>query len=331
MADDDQAQEKTEDATPKRLEKAKEEGQVARSRELGTTLILLGGTLSIWMLGDTMVRAFSQIMHFNLAFDRASAMDPTKMFSHLGASFMSLVGLLSILLGIMLLMGVLANILFGGFLLSVKPLQPRLNRLNPISGLKRMFSMNSLVELLKAIAKFLLVATVAILILFGFEDALISLGREGLKPALSHASLIILWSALGLAAATAIIALVDVPFQQFEFKKNLKMTRQQVKDELKDSEGRPEVRARVRQIQRQLATSRMMAEIPEADVVITNPEHFAIALKYQTEEALAGSSNAGGAPRVVAKGQDQLALKIREIAEHHGICLLYTSPSPRDS
>ena len=318
MAEQEDAQEKTEEATPRRLEKAKEEGQIARSRELATTLILMGGALGLWVLGGQLAKGFGDVMQHNLSFDRRAILDERVMFAQLGDSLFAVMQTLFILLAIMFLLGVLANILQGGWLLSLKPLLPRLERLNPIEGLKRMFSLKALVELFKAIAKFLLVALVAIFVLAGFESSLLEIGKQGLRPAISHAVQVILWSALALSAVTILIAAIDVPFQQFEHRKKLRMTRQQVRDELKDTEGRPEVKGRIRQLQRELAASRMMVEVPEADVVITNPEHFAVALRYDTEAGL-GDGVGSGAPILVAKGADQLALKIREIADFHDV------------
>lgn len=318
MAEQEDAQEKTEEATPRRLEKAKEEGQIARSRELATTLILMGGSLGLWVLGGQLAKNFGDVMRYNLSFDRRAILDERLMFTQLGDSLFAVMQTLFLLLTIMFVLGVLANLLQGGWLLSGKPLMPRLERLNPIAGLKRMFSLKALVELFKAIAKFLLVALVAVFVLAGFESSLLDIGKQDLRPALAHASNVILWASLALAAVTILIAAVDVPFQQYDHRKNLRMTRQQVKDEMKDTEGRPEVKGRIRQLQRELAASRMMAEVPEADVVITNPEHYAVALRYDTSDL----SGATGAPLLIAKGADQLALKIREIAYFHEVPII---------
>lgn len=306
MAEEESGQEKTEEATPKRLEKAREEGQVARSRELGTTLLLMTGGGVILVFGSVLGQRLQDIMRFNFGFDRASVLDPNAMISHLSNSTDSVVGLVALMLLFLVIAGVLGSIALGGWIFSTKALMPKASRLNPLEGLKRMFSMKALVELFKAVAKFVVVALVAVLILVQMKDDLLVLGQEALRPAIVHASWIIAWSALGMSAATILIALVDVPFQIFDNTKKLRMTRQQVKDEFKDSEGKPEVKSRVRQLQREMALSRMMSDVPEADVVITNPEHFSVALKYDID--------APGAPVVVARGADQVAMKIREIA-----------------
>ena len=183
--------------------------------------------------------------------------------------------------------------------------------MDPIAGIKRMFSLHSLVELLKGMAKVSLVISVAFLLLSMFQSEIMGLARESLEVGLGHALDISLWIGIALAASTVLIALIDVPFQLWEHNKKLRMSRQDIKDELKDSEGKPEVKGRIRQLQMQMAQNRMMAAVPEADVVITNPTHFAVALKYQPETM--------AAPVMLAKGADHMALKIREIAKANKI------------
>lgn len=321
MAEEDSGQDKTEDATPKRLEKAKGEGQVARSRELGTTLLLMTGGVSLLLLGADLSERMQAIMKLNFGFDRYAAMEPTMMASYLGSSIASVIDLVGLILLMLMIAGVLGAIALGGWLFSAKPLMPKFSRLNPLEGLKRMFSMKSLVELVKAIAKFLLVASVAIFILLYMEGDLLVIGQQALETAVVHSTWIVIWSAIGMSAATVLIAFIDVPYQVYDNTEKLKMTRQQVKDEFKDSEGKPEVKSRIRQLQRELAQSRMMAAIPDADVVITNPEHFSVALKYDNA--------AFGAPRVVAKGADEIAIKIREIANAYSIPILQSPPLTR--
>lgn len=321
MAEEENGQEKTEDATLKRQEKAREDGQVARSRELGTTLLLMTGALSILIFGADLADRLQAVMQANFSFDRHAAMDPNMMSAKLGDSLSSVFDLVGLILFLIMLAGVVGAIGVGGWLVSAKPIQPKFSRLNPLEGLKRMFSMKALVELFKALAKFILVAGVAVLILFQMETDLLSISQEPLIPAVSHSTWIVIWSAIGMSAATVIIAAIDVPFQIYDNAQKLKMTKQQVKDEHKDSEGKPEVKSRIRQIQRELAQSRMMAAIPDADVVITNPEHFSVALKYDSEGA--------GAPVVLAKGADEIAIKIREIANAHDIPILRSPPLTR--
>ncbi|MDG2035685.1 MAG: EscU/YscU/HrcU family type III secretion system export apparatus switch protein, partial [Pseudomonadales bacterium] len=242
MAEEENGQEKTEDATLKRLEKAREDGQVARSRELGTTLLLMTGALSILIFGSSLADRLQAVMKANFSFDRHGAMDTSMMAAKLGHSLSSVFDLVGLILFLIMIAGVIGAISVGGWLVSAKPLQPKFNRLNPLEGLKRMFSMKALVELFKALAKFILVAGVATLILFQMESNLLAIGHEPLIPAVSHSTWIIIWSAIGMSAATLIIAAIDVPFQIYDNAQKLKMTKQQVKDEHKDSEGKPEVK-----------------------------------------------------------------------------------------
>ena len=314
MAEDESGQEKTEEATPKRLEKARDEGQIARSRELGTTLLLMTGGVSLLIFGATLAERFQGVMRSSFSFDRDAVFDSSYMISHLGRSLDSVIDVVVLILVLLMIAGAIGSVSLGGWLFSSKPITPKLSRMNPLEGLQRMFSAKALVELFKAIAKFSLVALMASMILWYMRSELLSLGEESLAPAITHAVWILVWSALGMSSATIIIAAVDVPFQRFENAKKLRMTRQQVKDEYKDSEGKPEVKSKIRQLQRELAQSRMMASIPEADVVITNPEHFSVALRYDI--------NGSGAPVVVAKGADEIAMKIREIANINEVPLL---------
>jgi flagellar biosynthetic protein FlhB len=205
----------------------------------------------------------------------------------------------------------LSPVALGGWMFSVKPMMPKFERLDPIAGLQRMFSVRSLVELLKAIAKVLVVGGAALLLLWSLRGDVIAMAQEPLESAIHHASYLVLWSALALSASTLLIAAVDVPFQLFDHAGKLRMTMQQVRDELKESEGRPEVKSRIRQLQREMAKARMMSAVPKADVVITNPTHYAVALRYDVERA--------GAPLMVAKGADLVAFRIREIAQANGV------------
>ena len=209
----------------------------------------------------------------------------------------------------------------GGFIISGKALAPKFSRIDPVQGLKRMFSLNALVELLKSIAKVLVVGAVSYFIIRSAEMEMLGLSHEELQPAIQHSLLIVGWSVLAVCCSMILIVLIDVPFQIFDHSNKLKMTRQEVKDEMKDSEGKPEVKGRIRQLQREMAQRRMMEAVPQADVVITNPDHFSIALKYDVE--------GGGAPIVVAKGVDFLAIKIREVANANDIMIMAAPPLAR--
>jgi len=215
---------------------------------------------------------------------------------------------------ILLIVSILGPISLGGWLMSAEAMQPKFSRMNPLAGLKRMFSAKALVELAKALAKFLVLLGVALAVLSAVQDDLMSIAYEPVEAAILHSAKLVGWSALWLSCGLILIAAVDVPFQLWDSKQKLKMTKQEVRDEYKDSEGKPEVKSRIRQLQREMAERRMMQAVPTADVVITNPTHFAVALKYDPDK--------GGAPLLLAKGGDFLALKIREIAQEHRVILL---------
>jgi len=311
MAEEDTGQEKTEEATPRRLERAREEGQVPRSRELSTAAILLAGSASLFAFGNVLGSGLLGIGRNAFRFDRAALQAPDAMLLELGAASSSALWMLAPVFVLLLLAAVLGPAALGGWIFSARALAPKLERLDPVRGLERMFSLRSLVELLKAIAKVLLVGGVALLLLWALRGELAAMAMQPLEPAIRHAVTVLGWSALALSASTLLIAAVDVPFQVMDHTKKLRMTMQQVRDEIKESEGRPEVKSRIRQLQRQFARSRMMAAVPKADVVITNPSHYAVALRYD-----AGRT---AAPQLLAKGSDLVALKIREIAEANGV------------
>lgn len=321
MSDQDSSQEKTEEPTDRRLEKGREEGQVPRSKELGTTLVLVCGALGLLVFGPFMSERIAGIAKNSFSFDRATVFDTGMMTSYLDAAALEAVITLIPWLTLVLIAAFAGPLLVGGWLFSTKAIAPKLDRLNPLSGLKRMFSMNSLVELFKAWAKVLVVGFIAwsVLVYF-FQDAM-RIQDEPLENAIAHTVHIVLWSVLFLCLSTALIAIVDVPWQIHSFTKKMRMSMQEVKDEYKETEGKPEVKSKIRQLQREMTQRRMMADVPEADVVITNPTHYSVALKYQAD--------AMGAPIMVAKGSDEVALKIREIAKKHNVPRMQAPPLAR--
>ena len=321
MAENENGQEKTEEATPKRLEKSRDEGQVPRSKELTTAFVLLTGVTGLMNLGGELGEAMMDLMRFNFTVSREAAFDPQLMLLYLANTTFAAVKALVPFFTLLLAAALIGPVALGGWLFSGKAMAPKFSRMNPAKGLKRMFSMNAVLELLKAMAKFGLVATVAIVMLFTFKTQLVGLAQAALVPAIAQMLSIISWSVLAVSSTMIVIALIDVPYQLYDHSKKLKMTLQEVKDEMKDSEGKPEVKGRIRQLQREMAQRRMMEAVPEADVVITNPEHFSVALKYD----VAG----GSAPVVVAKGSDFMALKIREVANSHNILILESATLAR--
>lgn len=314
MAESESGADKSEKPTGKRLEESRRKGQVARSKELSTVAVTLGGAMALVWYGGDIANGLMGIMRGCFSFTREALYDTGSMANMLllagGAAFWMLLPVLLILL----VVSILGPISLGGWLFSVEALQPKLSKMNPLSGLKRMFSVNSLVELGKALAKFVVVLIVALLVLSWDREGLAAIAYEPLEAAIAHSAYIVAWSAVWLACGLILIAAVDAPFQYWSMQQKLKMTKQEVRDEHKDSEGRPEVKGRIRQLQREMAQKRMLQSVPEADVIITNPTHFAVALKYDAKRS--------GAPIMVAKGTDFLALKIREVAQEHKVLVL---------
>ncbi|GGI98480.1 flagellar biosynthesis protein FlhB [Halopseudomonas pertucinogena] len=318
---EDSGQERTEEPTAKRQKESKEKGQVARSRELNTLAVVMVAALGLLMLGPQMARRLMDLMVFNFSIEREALYNTDSMGLHLFASISHGFGGLTVFLLMLLAAALIGPVLLGGWLFSAKLLAPKGERLNPLAGLKRMFSLKALVELLKAVAKFLVVLVMALVVLNMRTDDLLALGNQTLPSAIAQSAWILGTSLVLLACALILIAAVDVPFQIWDNKKKTRMTKQEVRDEYKDSEGKPEVKSRVRQLQREMAERRMMGEVPKADVVITNPTHYAVALKYDPVNS--------GAPVVVAKGADFLAQKIREVAAEHDVIVLESPPLAR--
>lgn len=314
MAENDSGADKSEEPTAKRRQQAREKGQLARSRELGTVAVTLGGIGGLLISGGYLADRMMAVMRGNFELSREALLAPDAMSSALLASGLIALKAVLPLLAALLAASILGPVALGGWLFSTKAMAPNFGRMNPLSGLKRMFSTHALVELLKALGKFLVVLAVALVVLNAYKEELFSISKQPLDLAILHSVQVVGWSALWMACGLILIAAVDVPFQLWSNKQKLMMTKQEVKDEYKDAEGKPEVKGRIRRMQREMAERRMMQAVPEADVVITNPTHFAVALKYDTEKA--------GAPILLAKGGDFLALKIREIANEHRVTVL---------
>lgn len=321
MAENDNSQEKSEEATPKRLEKSRDEGQIARSKELNTSAVLIAGSAALIIFGGALGESMMKIMTFSFSFDRGLLSSDNAMAARLGRSVLEAGDGLFPIFVVLLIASIVGPIGLGGWLFSSKALAPKLSRLNPLEGIKRMFSLKSIVELFKSIAKVLVVGSLAVLLLSSLSNELMTISDEPIYPAIIHTLTILVWAVLALCSSTILIALVDVPFQIWDHQKKLKMTMQEVKDEMKDSEGKPEVKGRIRQLQREMAQSRMMSAVPEADVVITNPSHYSVALKYDT--------GGKGAPVVVAKGVDHVAFKIREVAKANDVMMFAAPPLAR--
>ncbi|TXG98054.1 MAG: flagellar biosynthesis protein FlhB [Nevskiaceae bacterium] len=315
------SQDRTERATPKRRREARKRGQVPRSRELTTAAVMIASAALLITLGTGIAAGAADLMRQSLAFDPALLTTPQalpRLFGAVAGGALRLV--LPLMLGLVLV-ALAAPMLLGGWNFSSGALAPDFSRINPLNGLGRIFSKNGLVEVIKGVAKFSLVGAVGAIAWWTSRGDLVSLGTEPLPRGIAHGATLCLHVFAWLCGALALIAAIDVPWQIFSYEKQLRMTKQEVKDEYKESEGRPEVKGRIRQLQRQAATRRMMDKVPKADVVIVNPTHYAVALEYK-----AGSMRA---PRVVAKGVDLIALNIRELAREHRVPIVEAPPLAR--
>ncbi|WP_447747461.1 flagellar biosynthesis protein FlhB [Pseudomonas nicosulfuronedens] len=314
MAENDSSEDKTEEPTEKRRREAREKGQLPRSKELNTLAVLVAGAGALLIYGASLADALMRLMRGSFALDRATVMNSESMLNLLVAAAKIAGDGVWPILAVLLAAALIGPVSLGGWLFSAEALAPKFSRMNPLEGLKRMFSVRSVVELSKALVKFTVVLAVAILVLKSDQDDLLAMAHEPMEQALIHCAKVVGWSAFWLACSLMLIAAFDVPYQLWDNRKKLMMTKQEVKDEYKDSEGKPEVKAKVRQMQREMANRRMMQAVPQADVVITNPTHFAVALQYDPA--------ATGAPKLLAKGNDFMALKIREIAQEHKVMVL---------
>ncbi|WP_047518013.1 flagellar biosynthesis protein FlhB [Methylophilus sp. Q8] len=314
MAAEDSDMEKTEDASPKRLEKAREDGDIPRSRELAACAVLFTTGMAIMMLSRPLGEAMKNVLRQGLSIDHAMAFEPQLLIVHMMKVVEQALWAFLPLAVIIVSVAVAAPILVGGWVMSQKSLVPNFGKLNPIKGLANLFSKNSLVELLKSIAKTILVASVGYTIVKKDLQPMLSLSQMPLAAGISTVSDYMVTGFLTIASALVLIAVIDVPYQLYQYAQKHKMTKQELKDEAKESEGSPEIKGRIRQQQREMARRRMMSNVPQADVVITNPTHYAVAIRYKEGE--------NGAPIVVAKGADVIAQKIKEIAAEHEVMTL---------
>ncbi len=318
---EDTGMERTEPASERRREQAREDGQIARSRELSTLALLLAAGGGLWGMGAGLTEKLSDLMRHGMQMDRALVFDPDQMLLRLKDFSIDMLLAFAPLLFLLIVAGIASTLVLNGWLFSFKPLMPDWSRVDPLKGLARIFSWNGAIEMLKASAKSVVVGGAAIWVVWHNSGAVLSLAAEPLNLGMTHMMHLVGSSFLIMAASMALVVVVDVPFQIWESERKLRMTRQEVRQENKENEGDPQVKAHIRSQQREMARRRMMAEIPKADVVVTNPTHYAVALSYQ-----------GGtmrAPRVVAKGAHLLAARIRAIAEEHKVPVLEAPPLAR--
>ena len=320
MAEDSDL-EKTEPATPKRIEKAREDGQVARSQELTTFAVLMAAAAGLWFLGAGLLDHLSNIMIAGMQMEREMAYDTSLMLIRLNQLAVEGLWAMGPLLLLLLIVAFFAPMLLSGWLFSSKALLPDLKRLNPVQGFTRVFSVRGLIELVKAIAKALIIGGVGMVVMWHNKDTMLALVTLPVDLGINHMSQLLGFSFLFIVGAMMLIVAIDVPFQIWEHAKKLRMTKEEVRKETKETEGDPQIKARIRGLQREAARRRMMAEVPKADVVVTNPTHYAVALRYQGESMRA--------PKVVAKGVHLLAARIRELAEENRVPILETPPLAR--
>ena len=306
--------EKTEPASPRRLEKAREEGDVPRSRELATCTMLLAAGAGLWFSGGNAIDEVSKVLRISLSFDRRHAFDSEFLLGTLPGKVVDVMVAFAPLAILLFVVALATPMLMGGWLFTANSLQPKFNRLNPLSGIKNMVSSRALVELCKAVGKSLVVGTVGWLVVTGQAETMMALALSPIQTSSVLLADILVITFFSVVAGLVLIAAIDVPYQLWHYANKLKMSREEVRRESKESDGNPEIKAKIRQQQREMARRRMMSEIPNADVVVTNPTHYAVALKYAEGKM--------GAPRVVAKGSDALAAKIREIAAENNVPML---------
>jgi flagellar biosynthetic protein FlhB len=314
MAENQDGQEKTEEPTAKRLQDARRKGQVPRSRELNTMAVTMIGVVSLVAMSKQLGTSLSEMMSERFVLTRSEIFDVNSMLIHLGQSVGEMFLSLSPFFLAVILAAIFSSVILGGISFSSEALVPKLDKLSPLKGLKRTFSARGLVELLKAMAKFLLIGGITSLLLYNTLGKYLALHGMDMQQAISHLNGLIGWSVVLLASSLILIAAIDVPFQLWDHKRQLKMTRQELRDEMKETEGKPEIKSKIRQMQREMAQRRMMEQVPKADVIVTNPTHYAVALQYDPERM--------HAPKLVAKGADLIAQNIRQVGVEHKVPLV---------
>jgi flagellar biosynthesis protein FlhB len=321
MAENENQQDRTEQPTAKRREQARERGQVPRSTDLSAAAVILVASGALQLVGRFGAMQLHALMRSSLALSHQRAMDESAALGALGDAAVH--GLLACapFWGLTLVAALAAPMALGGRSFSLQPLAPDFTRLNPMTGFARMFSLRGAVELAKAFAKFALLALIGGLWLWQQRGELLHLGFEPTPVAVAHAATLSGHALMWLAAGLGLIAAIDVPWQLWQYTRQLRMSRSELREEMRESEGAPEIKARIRGMLREMAKRRMMQDVPKADVVVVNPTHYAVALRYDEERMRA--------PLVVAKGMDLIALRIREVAAEHSVPIFEAPPLAR--
>ena len=321
MAENENGQERSEQATGKRLQESRDKGEIARSKDLTTVILLLVSGAGFFFLGSGLIAELMQILRDSLTIEREQIFNigayPLVFLSSVKTALTAVFPLFLLLV----IAAILAPMAMGGWTFSLKPLQPDLKKLDPIKGLGKVFSAKSLMELVKALAKFVLVGSVGLWLVQEKLEGFLALGSQNLEQAIAQLGSELIWSFILLSSALLLVALADAPFQLWDHSRKQKMTMQEVKDESKETNGNPELKGKVRQKQQEISQRRMMQEVPKADVVITNPTHYAVAIRYDQTSM--------GAPIIVALGADEVAGHIRRIAVANDVPILSAPPLAR--
>jgi flagellar biosynthetic protein FlhB len=320
MAEDSDL-ERTESASPRRLEEARSKGNIPRSRELNTFAVLIAGGASLLILGPKFSNGLLDLTQQWFTFNHGSLEHPDKLWSGFMDAVITVLMLFIPLLVVLLIAVLAAPMSIGGWLFSVEALQPDFGRLNPLKGITRMFSVTGLVELAKAVLKAIVVGSVGYWVVMSKQEEILSLANEPITGSIPHMAHMLAWTFILITGAMAFIVALDVPFQLWDYYRKLRMTKEEVRREAKESEGDPMLKGRIRALQREAARKRMMSEVPKADVIVTNPTHYAVALVYRVNEMRA--------PRVVAKGSYLLAQRIRELGVENNVPILEAPPLAR--
>ncbi len=321
MAEADSGQDRTEKPTPKKLADARKKGQIARSRELNTTLMLIIAALSFFLIGGYLGNELRLLMLADLRLEREVVLDGNAMLEMLKTNFQQGLLFIAPFLLITLVSAFLGPLVMGGWNFTLSAAKPKFSKLNPLAGFKRMFGQHALIELVKSLAKVGLIGAVGATLLWGLSDDFLALSAEPVNQGIIHGGKMMLWVFLAFSTILLLVAAIDVPWQLYSHQKKLRMTRQELKDEFKQTDGNPELKAKVKAMQREMAQRRMLDDVPTANVVLINPTHFSVAIRYRDGE--------DDSPVVVAKGTDELAFRIREVAEQHNVPLFSAPPLTR--
>ncbi|SEG51837.1 flagellar biosynthesis protein FlhB [Vibrio hangzhouensis] len=315
------SQDKTEKASPQKIKKARQEGQIPRAKEFTTAVLFLIVAIYFYSQLGSIWEHISGVFRYNMTLTRQDLDNPKQMLEQLGESLGIIIEMLLPMFVVIVIAATGSSLILGGWMFRPANVQPKLSKLNPLSGVKRMFSTRSLVELLKSSLKVMVIFALLYSYLSSNFSQLLGMQKLTLTQGITMVMTILFEGLLLMGVALLIFGVIDIPYQRWEHLKQLKMTKQELKEEYKNNEGRPEVKQRIRQIQQQFARRKIDKAVPKADVVITNPTHYAVALKYDT--------SLSDAPFVVAKGIDETAMHIQRIARENQVEILHSPPLTR--